>query len=81
MNDITEPFRRERQAELNQAESERQALEAQYGRVWTTAELSQEFLVKSFAAPFVVAERRKDGKLGSLEFQHYPRFYFNWKED
>ena len=31
--------------------------------------------------PYVVVKRKSDGKKGSLEFQHYPRFYFNFKED
>ena len=29
-------------------------------------------------APFVVVRRKGDGKKGSLEFQHQPRFYFNF---
>ncbi len=31
-------------------------------------------------APFVIVRRRADGVKGSLEFQHNPRFYFNWVE-
>jgi hypothetical protein len=37
--------------------------------------------VIGFAAPLIVVKERKTGKLGSLEFQHSPRFYFNWQED
>jgi hypothetical protein len=48
---------------------------------WTTDEMSREFTVHSFAAPFVVVTRKSDGKKGSLEFTHSPRFYFNWVED
>jgi hypothetical protein len=29
----------------------------------------------------VVARRKSDGMRGSLEFQHHPRFYFNWEDD
>ena len=47
---------------------------------WTTEELRAEFEVIGFLAPFVVAVRKADGKKGSLEFTHSPRFYFNWQE-
>jgi hypothetical protein len=37
--------------------------------------------VTGFAAPYVVVTRRADGQGGSLEFQHRPRFYFNFVPD
>ena len=86
IEDPTEPIRRSRLAELNgqvqsnDEEGERERLEALYGRVWNTEELSREFDVIGFAAPLVVVRRKSDGKKGSLEFQHRPRFYFNWME-
>lgn len=46
---------------------------------WDTYQLQQEFKVEAFAAPFVIAVRKSDGKRGSLEFTHSPRVYFNWK--
>jgi hypothetical protein len=49
-------------------------------QTWTTDELERDFVVESFAAPFVVARRKADGKLGSLKFRHNPRVYFDWKE-
>ena len=82
--DETEDFRRARFAELNEATAKaqlRDEAEARYGRVWTTDELQGEFDVLGFMAPYVVVRRRSDGKQGSLEFQHNPRFYFNWQED
>lgn len=60
--------------------SERARLEARYGQVWSTEEVRREFKVVSFLAPYVVVERLSDGAKGSLEFQHDPRFYFNWRE-
>jgi len=69
----------ERLAEINAQPGSREALEAQYGRVWTTAELSEDFEVLGFAAPLVVVRRKADAKKGTLEFQQSPRFYFNWK--
>ena len=60
---------------------ERERLESKYGKVWSTEELGQDFDVTGFMAPFVVVRRKSDNKKGSLEFQHRPRFYFNWKED
>ena len=79
MVDETEPFRRQRIAEINAEPSERSALEAQYGQVWNTEELSQEFEVVGFMAPYVVVRRKSDGQKGSLEFRHSPRFYFNFQ--
>lgn len=51
------------------------------GKHWNTKELQAEFTVLSFAAPFVLAIRKSDGKRGILEFTHSPRSYFNWRED
>ena len=81
MSDPTEQIRRERLAEINGDPSGRDALEKTYGRVWTTDELRRDYEVVGFAAPLVVVRRRADGKLGSLEFRHNPRFYFNFVAD
>lgn len=58
----------------------REELEAKYGKVWNTEELSKEFSVQGFGAPFVVVTRLSDQVKGSMEFQHAPRFYFDFKE-
>lgn len=50
-------------------------------RRWTTAELTRDFEVIGFMAPFVVVKRKSDGAKGSLEFTHSPRVYFNWRAD
>jgi hypothetical protein len=78
-DDPTEPIRRERLAEINAEPGSREALEIQYGQVWDTSELGRDFQVLGFMAPLVVVRRRSDGVRGSLEFQHHPRFYFNWQ--
>jgi len=78
MSDATESARRQRQSELNSTAGEKEALAAKYGQVWNTAELSQDFVVSGFMAPYVVVKRKSDGAVGSLEFQHQPRFYFNF---
>ena len=78
MNDPTEAIRRERLAEINAEPGSRQALEVRYGQVWDTQELSRDFEVEGFMAPLVVVRRKADGQRGSLEFQHQPRFYFNF---
>ena len=59
-------------------EEERAKLGAQMGDVWDTQELQRDFDVIGFQAPFVVVKRKKDGAKGSLEFQHMPRYYFNF---
>lgn len=76
--DPTEAIRRARSQEINREPFGRAGLEARYGRVWNTLELAQEFEVLGFAAPLVVVRRKADGSRGSLEFQHDPRFYFNY---
>lgn len=81
MNDPTEQARRQRVAEINENPCVRKALEQQYGLVWDTQELQETFTVLGFLAPFVVVQRKSDGVKGSLEFQHSPRFYFNFRED
>lgn len=81
MKDETEELRRLRQAQLNAEASDRQHLEARHGKVWNTDELTREYDVIGFGAPLVVVRRKSDGAVGSMEFQHYPRFYFNWVED
>ena len=85
--DETEAIRRKRLAAINcavesqDATTERERLEARYGRVWDTAQLSEDFEVLGFMAPFVVVNRKSDRLKGSLEFQHSPRFYFNFVLD
>lgn len=49
--------------------------------IWGTATLQQDFKVTGFSAPYVVVTRKSDGKVGSLQFTHRPRFYFAFQED
>jgi hypothetical protein len=79
VTDPTEPIRRQRLAEINAEPGSREALEVQHGRVWTTSELAEQFEVIGFMAPLVVVRRKSDGVKGSLEFQHNPRLYFNFR--
>ncbi len=79
--ELAESMRRSRLVEINLARADRPTLEARHGQVWDTDQLRQDFEVLEFAAPYVIARRRSDGVLGSLEFQHEPRFYFNFKPD
>jgi len=81
MADTTEPCRRQRLEEINAEPDSREALEGQHGQVWSTDELSRDFEVLGFLAPYVVVRRRSDGQKGSLEFQHSPRFYFGFRLD
>ena len=77
--DPTEDIRRQRLAEINTEPGSRAALEAAHGKVWDTSELSEDFEVLGFLAPIVAVRRRSDGRRGSLEFQHNPRYYFNFQ--
>lgn len=79
MFDPTEELRRQRIAELAAEPGSREALEKQYGQVWNTDELTNDFEVIGFAAPLVVVRRKADGQKGSLEFRSRPdRLYFNF---
>jgi hypothetical protein len=79
--DDTEAVRRQRLAEINAEPGSREALEAAHGQVWDTEQLAHDFVVIGFMAPLVVVQRKSDGVKGSLEFQHRPRFYFNFRSD
>jgi len=81
MNDSTEAVRRVLVNEINSNPGSREALEKEYGQVWDTNQLSQDFEVTGFMAPFVVVRRKADGAVGSLMFQHSPRFYFSFTGD
>jgi hypothetical protein len=78
MNDPTEAIRRERSAEINAVPGSREALEAQYGQVWDTEQMQEEYEAIGFMAPMIVVRRRGDRVKGSLEFQGSPRYYFGW---
>jgi len=81
MTDSTEQVRRELVAEINTDPGSRESLEAEHDQVWDTEQISEDFEVTGFMDPFVVVKRKSDGQVGSLEFQHLPRFYFNFRED
>jgi hypothetical protein len=81
MDDPTEQARRQRSAELSAQADIKAALEARHGQVWATEDLRQDFEVVGFMAPIVVVRRKADGAMGSLEFQHQPRYYFNFVQD
>jgi hypothetical protein len=83
MSDDFEQLRRAKLAELNSNPKDRAALAAIYGEggVWDTAQLGQAFEVIGYLAPYVVVRRREDGTVGSLLFQHQPRWYFGFEAD
>lgn len=57
---------------------EREELQNLFGEVWNTSELQRDFEVISFRAPCVAVVRKSDGKSGTLQFQHSPRYYYNF---
>lgn len=56
----------------------REELEKKFGKTYSTAELTRNFQVESFLAPLVIVVRKSDGARGTLDFQHAPRFYYNF---
>ncbi|MEM4250939.1 MAG: hypothetical protein QW828_03820 [Candidatus Bathyarchaeia archaeon] len=81
VHDETEDIRRQLVNEINDKPRERLELEKEYGQVWDTQELTRDFDVTGFMAPFVVVRRRSDGVVGSLMFQGSPRYYYGFKPD
>lgn len=79
MNDDTESIRRLQLAEINADPGSREALESAHGQVWDTDELRRDFDVMGFMAPFLIASRKADSQVGSLMFQHNPRFFFSFE--
>ena len=77
--DPTETTRRQMVEEINHDPGSRPGLENKFGQVWDTDQLGNDFSVTGFMAPFVVVKRRSDGKVGTLTFQHDPRFYFSFE--
>ena len=75
MSDPTGPVRR-RMVESGEPAAD---LAADRGQTWTTAQLTEDFEVLEYGAPFVIVRRRSDGQLGSLEFTHQPRVYFGFE--
>jgi hypothetical protein len=64
------------------AEETREQVEGRVGgRVWNTQELQEDFAVEAFAAPYVVVRSKATGKRGTLQFEHWPRWYYGFRED
>ena len=60
-------------------DKERLRLKMKYGgEVWDSKELTEQFIVHGFMAPFLAVTRKSDNKMGSLMFQDTPRLYFAW---
>jgi hypothetical protein len=81
MTDPTENMRRALVSKINSEATERADLESRYGQVWNTQELARDFEVMEFAAPFAIVKRKADNRMGSVLFQHHPRYYFSFQED
>ena len=81
MSDTTETIRRSMVQEINTDAGDRERLEERHGRVWDTQELQHDFDVLQFAAPLVVVRQKATGQMGSMFFQHQPRFYWGFKAD
>ena len=46
---------------------------------YTTKQLLENFEVLQFMAPYVYVIRKKDRKKGTLQFNHSPRIYYDFK--
>jgi hypothetical protein len=79
--DPTEQIRRALVSSINNEPGPRELLELEHGQVWDTGQMTTDFDVVGFGAPFVVVRRKSDGQNGTLMFQHRPRFYFAFREE
>jgi hypothetical protein len=46
----------------------------------TTAEMQEQYEVLGFAYYMCVVRRKSDGVQGVLQFDHMPRYYYNFQE-
>lgn len=46
----------------------------------TTEQMQKLYEVIAFAAPMVIVRRKSDNIKGSLQFDHRPRFYYDFVE-
>ena len=58
----------------------KEELEKIHDEVLTTSEAMEKYEFVAFCAPFVEVRRKTDNQMGTLEFQHNPRFYFKFIE-
>ena len=80
LSDPTEAARRRMVDEINETPRDRAELEKSNGEIWDTNQLTAEFDVDGFLAPYVSVIRKRDGAKGLMLFQHQPRFYFGFTE-
>jgi len=81
MSDPTETIRRTMVQQINTDVGDRERLESQHGQVWDTHQLQTDFDVLGFAAPLIIVRQKTTGRMGSLFFQHSPRFYWGFTAD
>lgn len=74
-------IRRKRPSRINVESLSREALETRHGQVWDTVELIREFTAEALVDSCFVVRRRSDGRLGGMEYQLWPRYYFNFDPD
>ncbi len=58
----------------------RAELTKRFGETWDTAQMQAAFDVMGFGGGYCVVTRKSDGKRGSLDFTHSPRFYHSFSE-
>lgn len=73
MYDPTESSRRAMQAEINTASEVPEGL--------TTEQLTEQYEVLGFMAPYVAVKRKSDGVRGTMQFRHSPRVYFGFEAE
>ena len=48
-------------------------------KTWNTEEMQKEFTVTGFGLGYCVVKRKSDGVVGSLDFDHSPRVYYDFQ--
>jgi hypothetical protein len=63
---------------MTETEELKTLLEEKHGEVLTTNEATAKYEFHAFQAPFASVTRRSDGVKGLIQFNHRPRFYFDF---
>ncbi|GAF71108.1 unnamed protein product [marine sediment metagenome] len=64
---------------MDEKETRKTELVKQYGEVLNTAELQEKYEVSGFGYGMVFVKDKATGKKGAMDFDHMPRFYYNFQ--
>lgn len=66
---------------MNRTPCSREELLAVVAEVYNREQVEERYEVLGFRAPFAMVRERSTGQMGTMLFQHEPRFYFSYSRD